>query len=203
VRVPALAFFALTGACASDIYLTSADAGAETSTKGDGGPVGCATDSDCGGTYCDLLTMTCVACQHDDQCTREGSHRCDVALHRCVQCGVVSDCGPNQKCETTTRRCVSSCDSGRMCPASASTCDTARGICVACVTAVGCTTDLAICDPTGGRCVECLTDSQCPSDRRRCDPISGRCARCLSTADCAGEDRNARCDPVRLECTES
>jgi hypothetical protein len=202
---------ATTGACGGEIHLASGASDASTgpsATDRDGGEsAGCSSDVECGGTggHCDTVARICVSCTADEHCGKEPARRCDVALHRCVECGVPSECRPDQTCEMTTRRCVPSCEGNRACPEDAPTCDTARGICVPCITAGSCQDpERSVCDVSGGRCVECLNDAQCErSGKRRCDRISGRCVQCLSAIDCKADGGlEPLCDLDELECVD-
>lgn len=111
-----------------------------------------------------------VECDRDEQCTREGARRCDVAAHICVECGTSADCEDNEVC--IERRCMRTCGETSNCSSDTPFCDP-RGVCVC--TATSCaSSDRRICDPTG-RCVECVNDAQCPSEEPRCDLVRGRC----------------------------
>lgn len=115
-------------------------------------------------------------CSTDAECTRENARRCDVASHRCVECGVAADCEDNETCEPATKRCLRTCGETASCPSEQPFCDP-RGLCVC--TAASCTSsDRRICDPTG-RCVECVNDSSCPGDEPRCDLARGECVSAL------------------------
>lgn len=162
----------------------------------------CTKDTDCivPALHCDTVTGACVACTIDAHCTTPGFPRCDVALHRCVQCGSTADCPSIDACEPITKTCVQKCTSSSSCPLEARTCDTAKGFCVQCKGTGECSGAGAklICDPNNGRCVECTSDGQCMSPSRpRCDVTQGTCVRCIQTADCPG---GKLCDPKTGEC---
>jgi hypothetical protein len=157
--------------------------------------VGCAQDADCPLSSLHCLAGACVACYTDQHCTTAGFPRCDLALHRCVQCGVASDCAANQACRS--ERCVTLCTGG--CPASmprcddsiCGQCDTDDGVpctsaatphcsehlCVGCLGDGDCSGATPKCDVVTASCVQCQSDTDCPSNAPYCDVGAGMCAR--------------------------
>lgn len=220
-----LLFVSLISSCGGEIHLVSAggangglgDAAGGTTASDDAsrsdaassGSGECATDQECTAQngHCDVVSHLCVSCTTNEHCNRPGTDdnkKCDAVLHRCVECGVKGDCAPDKTCELTTRKCVATCPSGTNaeCPEKSPICDTARGICVPCITNGSCTEgDRPLCDANGARCVECLEDSQCASkERKRCDLHTGRCVQCFVATDCKKEDHPTLCDLAKLEC---
>ena len=57
----------------------------------------CSSDPDCRlpSLHCDTDSHTCVPCLNDTHCVQVGLRRCDLALHRCIECGsaMASCCG--------------------------------------------------------------------------------------------------------------
>lgn len=191
-------------ACDGDIRLTSGDGGAPQDAAEAGAavapaPVGCTTPGGaCTYGHCDTISKTCVECVADDQCSGDRP-RCDLAIGRCVACGLDADCKSGEKCERSTRRCARDCNADAACPSDTPVCDLARGICVACTpTSAACATD-RFCD-VGGRCAECASDTHCTGEKRRCDPLAGACVACLVSSDCPASAPH--CDPAKLECRE-
>ena len=198
------------GACDGEIRLDddasidSASADGAFESTGDGrSDVGgsCKADPDCklATLHCYLPAAVCVPCLTDAHCTSDGEHRCDTAAHRCVECGVASDCSGDETCEPITRRCVHRCGDGGGC-SSDEKCDSARGICVECTDDSQCTKDAKFCEKPSGRCVQCVTDASCSAsgDRPRCDATRAVCVHCLTGADCGGD--KPLCDPASGEC---
>ena len=70
----------------------------------DGAPASCNADSACKlpSLHCDVVSGACVACIDDAQCATSALRRCDVALHRCVQCAVASGLLPPEYLEDMT-----------------------------------------------------------------------------------------------------
>jgi len=165
-------------------------------------PSGCKTDPECklSTLHCYAPTGTCVACTEDKHCTEDRLRRCDTAAHRCVECGVPSDCGDSDEtCEPTTHKCVHKCGFCFF----PSSCDTARGICVSCTKDAECfDDDRRTCEIASGRCVRCISDAQCTgSDDAHCDPVINRCVKCVSATDCPTD--KPFCDPIKRECVSS
>lgn len=163
------------------------------------GTARCASDGDChlSSLHCDPSSGQCVACVADVQCTAASRPRCDVALHRCVECGVAQDCGAGRLCEPTTRRCLQTCLSAADCPDD-ETCDLADGICAECAVDGDCTASgRPHCDPSLSRCVDCVDDEQCADPTRHCDRTVGHCVGCLSSNDCPSAQL---CDPASSTC---
>jgi hypothetical protein len=140
----------------------------------------CATDQDCILPSLHCNSGTCVACTMDAHCTAPGYPRCDLALHRCVQCGVSADCGATGVCQVG--RCMTPCTAG--CPAAAPICD--DSVCSECDddNANGCTGSAA-----GPICFEhvcgaCKDDTTCSGATPRCDPVTHACVQCRTNADC-------------------
>jgi len=162
----------------------------------------CASDSDCAleGLHCDVGSGECVACVNDSQCAQAGSRRCDLALNRCVQCGLGSDCDPGQTCEPITHRCVVLCTDAGRCPPDAPICS--QGLCAACTSNADCNQVPGgrVCDQSIGRCVECTSDYQCPQVEPNCDRTTGECVQCLDANDCPP---GSFCDPASSRCVSS
>ena len=118
-------------------------------------------------------------CASDTDCKTAGAHRCDLALHVCVECVGDSDCaGRNDsKCNQVTHACELPCTSTAACLGS-DVCDTNQMACADCLVD-------STCDKTEPHCVSenciCLADSECGSDKR-C--LAGDCVACVTTADC-------------------
>lgn len=138
----------------------------------------CGIDSDCVLTNLHCNGGRCVACTSDAHCTAPGYPRCDMALHRCVECGVSADCGGANVCHTG--HCVAPCTGG--CPASAPICD--DGACSQCDDGRGCagSTAGAIC--IDHVCGDCRDDTACGGTTPRCDPVSHECVQCQANVDC-------------------
>ena len=95
----------------------------------------CQTDPDCLLPSMHCNSGTCVACTTDAHCTAPGFPRCDLALHRCVECGVTADCGTGRVCHTG--HCATPCTAGvTTCPTSAPICDDM--MCAQCDDGKGC-----------------------------------------------------------------
>jgi hypothetical protein len=170
-------------------------------------PNGCDRDDECpvASLYCDIGSGTCVTCTADEHCALLGlgySH-CDQMLHRCVECGVDSDCRTGEACHA--RRCVRLCQgegNDSMCTALAPHCEGDLGFCISCeednnACALASSTG-SICDRREGRCVSCMSDGNCGGTNPRCDNITGRCVECLGAGDC-GYGRPI-CDPTTQGC---
>jgi hypothetical protein len=142
----------------------------------------CATDPDCllPSLHCNPTDGQCVACVNDTHCTAPGFPRCDTAIHRCVECGLTSDCALGAVCRSG--RCAIPCTTSTVCPAAANRCD--DGYCVQCDDGVGCAGSPAgpIC--AGHTCVECKDDTTCGGAKPRCDPVTQDCVECQKNADC-------------------
>jgi hypothetical protein len=141
--------------------------------------LGCAQDADCPLSSLHCLAGACVACYEDQHCTQAGFPRCDLAVHRCVACGVASDCAANQTCKS--ERCVTLCAGG--CPASAPRCD--DSVCGDCDTddGVKCTSVTAS-HCYEHSCVACLADGDCGGATPRCDVVTNACVQCQTDGDC-------------------
>jgi hypothetical protein len=138
----------------------------------------CTTDPDCILPSMHCNGGQCVACTTDAHCTAPGFPRCDLALHRCVECGVATDCGSTGVCRAG--RCATPCTAG--CPASSPICDDA--VCSQCDDGRGCAGSAA-----GPICFEhvcgaCSTDANCGGATPRCDPVTRDCVQCGTNADC-------------------
>ncbi len=161
----------------------------------------CTKDTECGlaALHCDVVSGTCVACVSDDQCKAGDKHRCDAALHRCVECGVDGDCGANKVCVPGTRRCATTCTQLSDCVFLGDFCDTTKHICARCTDDSICNADpdTPICSPVDD-CVQCVTDATCPAAKPRCDRTSGTCVQCLASADCASSA--PLCNPTTSAC---
>jgi hypothetical protein len=138
----------------------------------------CTTDPDCILPSMHCNAGQCVACTTDAHCTAPGYPRCDLAFHRCVECGVSADCGGSLVCRTG--RCATPCPP--TCPASASICD--DGLCAQCDDGKACEGS-----PAGPVCFQhvcgaCKDDTTCGGATPRCDPVTHRCVACQQNADC-------------------
>jgi hypothetical protein len=138
----------------------------------------CKTDPDCLLPSMHCNSGSCVACTMDAHCTAPGFPRCDLALHRCVQCGVSADCGSTGVCQSG--RCMTLCTAG--CPASAPTCDDM--MCTQCDDGRGCGGS-----PAGPICLDhlcgqCKDDTVCGGATPRCDPVTHDCVQCQQNTDC-------------------
>ncbi|HVR64349.1 MAG TPA: hypothetical protein VMU50_20755 [Polyangia bacterium] len=153
----------------------------------------CATDADCGIASLHCLAGACVACAADLHCTTPGLPRCDLALHRCVECGVSSDCPGNQTCRAS--HCATTCASVAVCPATAPRCD--DGFCVQCDDGVGCPASAAS-RCLGHRCVGCTADTDCGGVTPRCDVVTRACVQCQGNTDCSSA--TPLCDPTAGRC---
>lgn len=205
---------ALVPACDGEVRLdadpvTAADGGG----RADGGPEAnasdsrwsaCSTGPDCplSSLHCEPVAGACVPCLVDAHCARKERRRCDTASHRCVQCGLSTDCEDAEGCEPITHRCVRLCGDGGACPSDAPTCDLRRGLCIGCTVDGACRSgDKPFCENASGMCVECLSDENCSSSSRpRCDHGTAKCVQCLAASDCPGD--KPVCDPDPGECVK-
>jgi len=141
----------------------------------------CKTDPDCLLPSMHCNSGACVACTMDAHCAAPGFPRCDLALHRCVECGVAADCGTGRVCHTG--HCAAPCTAGTtVCPASAPICD--DGTCAQCDDGKGCAGS-----PAGPICFEhvcgaCANDTACGGATPRCDPVTHDCVECQQNPDC-------------------
>jgi hypothetical protein len=154
----------------------------------------CTADPDCVLPSLHCASGKCVACTMDAHC-RAPYPRCDLALHRCVECGVSGDCGGTNVCRTG--RCATPCTTAATCPMSApicddlvcAQCDDGRGcggspagpvcfehVCGTCKDDTGCGGATPRCDPVTMDCVQCQQNADCPSSRPLCDIAVGSCA---------------------------
>jgi hypothetical protein len=157
---------------------------------------------------CPISSLVCVdgmcfECNADSDCKSDALKRCDIAAHRCIQCGFPADCPEDQTCGPTNR-CLKKCTSSVQCTNDeARTCgDALRMYCVACVTSLQCPPERPACDTRSEQCVQCVGDSDCKKDpeRRRCDPATQQCVKCLSDSDCPRPDA-PYCDLTQKECS--
>jgi hypothetical protein len=152
---------------------------------------GCGEDRDCllPSLHCD--SNHCVACTSDAHCASP-TPRCDMALHRCVECGVTADCTGGAVC--FTGHCEVPCSA--TCPAATPICD--EEACVQCDEGKGCETS-----PMGPYCVRhvcsrCMTDANCSGATPRCDPVTHQCVACQQNVDCP--PATPLCDPTAGRC---
>ena len=149
-----------------------------------------------------LLFVACVACVVDAHCTGSDRPRCDAALHRCVECGLPSDCDARETCQPDTRRCVTACVDASACPSGAPICDAQRGFCLECRVDTDCREgDRPSCDARAGRCVACRTDADCKKGEEPLCNEEGSCVECRTSLDCPAD--KPLCDPARWECKGS
>jgi hypothetical protein len=141
----------------------------------------CTSDPDCllSSLHCDGHGQ-CVACTNDTHCKAPGFPRCDTALGRCVECGLISDCAGGETCRAG--RCELPCTTSATCPASAPRCD--DGFCIQCDDGVGCAGSPAGPVCADHTCVECRDDTTCSGATPRCDPVTRQCVACQKNADC-------------------
>ncbi len=125
-------------------------------------------------------TLDAGFCTSDTECKSAGAHRCDVALHSCVECVEDLDClGRNDsRCNQVTHACVLPCTTTGDCLGS-DVCDTSQMACADCVLDSQCAKTEPHC--VSESCI-CLVDSECAPDKR-C--AAGACVSCVTTADCA------------------
>ena len=195
IRLPANAADGSTSGSAFDAAPSPTfDAGDE------GAKIACKNDSACvlETLHCDLGSQTCVPCLSDAHCVDPTLKRCDTASHRCVECGIATDCASDRRCEPTTHKCVPQCVDGGTCPNDSPTCDVVRGLCVECTVSASCSSEKPICENGSGRCVECISDTNCQSPKPRCDRARGKCVECMSSAHCLSD--RPLCDPQEGEC---
>lgn len=155
---------------------------------------GCIQDRDCLLASLHCSSGRCVACTSDAHCASP-TPRCDVAIHRCVECGVMNDCPDGTVCRTG--HCEVSCASSpTACPAATPMCD--DGACVQCDEGVGCAN--AVLGPLciDHVCSACTKDADCGSSTPRCDPVAHQCVVCQDNADCPAA--TPLCDPVPGRC---
>jgi hypothetical protein len=169
---------------------------------------GCDQDSECplSGLYCDARSRTCVMCTADTHCAVLGTglNRCDLALHRCVQCGLDADCGTGRTCHAS--RCVTPCEYEGypdICPSATPHCEASLGFCILCEddnnACASATASGPICNMPTGLCVSCLKDANCGGTNPRCDTVVGRCVECLSSVDCDSVAKPV-CNPLTWSC---
>ena len=144
--------------------------------------------------HCDLQTGACVGCLEDSDCAAQGKPVC--VDNQCVDCSDDDECGQGKVCDPASDRCLSQCADADDCPASAPTCDLARGVCIFCIADSQCGADAPICDGSVGQCVKCLHDVQCPAPTPRC-AWDGECVECEQSSDCPS---GKSCDPVAHNC---
>jgi hypothetical protein len=141
----------------------------------------CQTDPDCLLPSMHCNSGTCVACTTDAHCTAPGFPRCDLALHRCVECGVTADCGTGRVCHTG--HCATPCTAGvTTCPTSAPICDDM--MCAQCDDGKGCAGSPAGPVCVGHFCGTCANDTACGGATPRCDPVTHDCVECQGNTDC-------------------
>ncbi len=153
----------------------------------------CAADGDCGIASLHCMAGACVACTSDAHCTTPGLPRCDLALHRCIECGVSNDCAANQTCRTG--HCFTPCVTATTCTAATPRCD--DGFCVQCDDGVGCTT-ASTPHCLSHRCVGCLADTDCAGTTPHCDVVTRACVQCQANTDCP--NAQPLCDPTTGRC---
>jgi hypothetical protein len=151
----------------------------------------CAGDQDCLLPSLHCSAGRCVACTSDAHCASP-TPRCDLAIHRCIECGVTSDCAGDAVCKTG--HCEVQCPAA--CPAATPICDDEA--CVECDQASDCAAS-----PKGPLCVRhvcsaCLADADCGGASPRCDPVTQQCVACQQNDDCPAA--TPLCDPVRGRC---
>lgn len=154
----------------------------------------CTLDADCLLPSLHCNAGQCVACTSDAHCTTPGFPRCDVAMHRCVQCGVSADCTNGGTCHTG--ECLTSCSAG--CPSAFPICD--DQVCGQCDDDV---VDSCAGSPSGPICFEhfcgtCKDDTACKGATPRCDPVTHQCVQCQASGDCSSSA--PLCDPVAGRC---
>jgi hypothetical protein len=138
----------------------------------------CTQDPDCVLPSMHCNAGQCVACTTDAHCKAPGFPRCDLALHRCVECGVSADCGGGGTCRTG--HCATPCTAG--CPASAPICDDL--VCAQCDDGRGCGGSAAGPVCFQHLCGACKDDTTCGGATPRCDPVTHDCVQCQANADC-------------------
>ena len=136
---PTIVFLsALVGSSACNAEFRFADHGDSAGISGDDADAGgsdaggrCKSDPDCRLPNLHCFEGVCVPCLQDSHCVAPLS-RCDLAAHRCVECGLGTDCLPTESCEPLSRTCVRRCGTGNPCPVDFGRCDVARGFCISC-----------------------------------------------------------------------
>jgi Cys-rich repeat protein len=110
-------------------------------------------------------------------CRAAGGGVCDTTTDTCVQCLAEGDCPTGQTCNTTAKRCAATCDAMSAMTAcrtggmgqfgGAGICDTAKGYCVQCASAMDCAGGFGAtqCFTSTGQCVGCLTSNDCADPR--------------------------------------
>jgi hypothetical protein len=154
----------------------------------------CAQDGDCKVASLHCNAGQCVVCASDAHCTTPGLPRCDTNVHRCIACGLPSDCAAGQVCHSG--RCVPGCTSASACPASAPRCD--DGFCAQCDDGTGCASSSAAKICLGWYCVQCKVDADCSGATPRCNAGNHTCAQCQVNSDCP--TATPLCDPVAGSC---
>ncbi len=119
----------------------------------------CATNTDCtGGTVCNVVNHTCVACVVDSTCgtgsvcianacqkavacvsdvqCKASKQVCDLQTHACVDCNAKTDCATGQACQANACVTVKACTSSKDCT---KVCDQQNAVCVDCLSDADCT----------------------------------------------------------------
>jgi Cys-rich repeat protein len=156
----------------------------------------CVQEGDCPLPTLHCMGGSCVGCVSDQHCTTPGFPRCDSALHRCVPCGVNSDCASGQACRTG--HCLTTCTTATSCPASAPRCD--DGFCVQCDDGKGCLSTAAS-HCVDHQCINCVADGDCSGNTPRCDAVTRACVQCQANADCL--TGTPLCDPATSRCVSA
>lgn len=152
----------------------------------------CVADPDCLLSSLHCSDGRCVACLSDAHCANPSRPRCDLALLRCVECGLSADCPLGGACRKG--HCALACGAG--CPPSSPTCE--DGACVQCDDGAGCAGAVG-----GGVCIDnlcsgCARDADCAKPTGRCDPVRHQCVECQQHLDCPSS--RPLCDPDSVAC---
>jgi hypothetical protein len=191
---------------------------------GSGGHAGqcaqCAASTDCsGGTpvcFDTGPTNTCVQCSTNANCSGT-TPICDGTSHACGPCAGDSDCtAPTPACQTTgplTGECNQcSASNASQCAGHDPTCDTARGLCVACNANGDCAAMAPIC--LAHACVGCTSDytitnpapRSCPTPQlpacQTSGSLAGECTQCSPTnaSVCASLPKQPVCVDGKEQC---
>jgi hypothetical protein len=161
----------------------------------------CKLDRSCPGGMTCFADFKCYPASADPGCSPPcyGTEPfCDKQLLRCVACLSSTDCDPGKICLPPVMRCESGCDQTRPdCPDPGSHCDFTINACRGCANDNACTDpSLPRCNTASGLCDACLPTSADCGAGRYCDLVGGRyvcLTGCTSDAECSDGGATFKC----------